>query len=551
MIGIKKQVLLNKRTIYLCLLLIILINLLLRYPIIPHQQGADGFMNVALTKYIIQDGYSNWQLSIFSSFGLSSFSYPVSIQFIFASLSQLGGISIELSVLIFGFVLGITSIFVGYVAVKEFTKDSRLGLLGAFLFSTMPIFLQMTKWSGSSRPLLMIFLLLTIILLQRVAYAKKTEQESQYSEIKYTFLTILFLIIMWTVHRMAIFAIFILISYMFSRPILKIYKLMKIKIGLSKWHRFSWLSYIFYISWVTILALFIIAQIIDVGILGSFDYWTRYQHGFLFSGSSPFIILLNMVIDYWSAWGILSIFMLFGSIYLFVNRHKHFKFFFFIFSLLLITPLATLGLYTELILILFLIPIVVIGFAYFIKTRFLVKYVTSVTIVLLIVSCAFSGFMSEHWFSQEEGLTEQEYDIALYSNELMTKNDVFVSNSNVFGNKIISFSDVKFLTEKFPYPLIYRWVTKDVVSSNLDWETMLKDRTIEVKYPEELVIVNDHRFILLHDVDASSFVRSIYGVNYVIEGARTTFIYAINESLYETRYITFGNGVGRIWYLGV
>jgi len=68
---------LGKRTILCCLLVLALLNIVFRYPIgVSHELGADTTFVHSLTASIAQEGRAAWILHPFSYFGLYALSYP-------------------------------------------------------------------------------------------------------------------------------------------------------------------------------------------------------------------------------------------------------------------------------------------------------------------------------------------------------------------------------------------------------------------------------------------------------------------------------------------
>ncbi|MBA3044784.1 MAG: hypothetical protein FP824_01070 [Euryarchaeota archaeon] len=542
----------SSRVVLLCLLTLIILSIALRYPTTPHQLGADGYFNNAMAKFIIDDGYAKWILTPFSYLGLGPFAYPAAMHFFVATIAQLGNIPIEEAVLYLNLMLGVCGVLFSFLMVRELTNNRMIALLASFFFSTSPEFLRLTNWNGSSRSMVMVFFLLLIFLLFRTQYAKRSESHSHYIETIITFLTLILLLIIGTMHRMWIFSIFILIGYAMARPLTSIKKVVNVRTGIWNQKNHRLISFTFFALWGLAIAGLIMAQLSNFAFYGGMNLWSKYQTGLFFSGSSIPALFMNLAIDYWSGWGLISVFLIVGAYLMFRARNKKFSTIFLLGSILSIAPIATLGLYSKLILIVFVTPLVAIGLIWFISQKKLRRIALPLLLVILIASGGFNVLMVDHWQNSSGGdyMKESEYDLALFVKYNLDETDTYISNNQVFGNQVLSVADSQYLTERFLYPVIYGWVTKNEITNLIDLRSMIEEQSIELYYPEEYAITMDHREITLNDVDRSMFIRSIYNVNHAIDSRVTTTNYWIEPSLYETRYIIFSNQDGRVWYLG-
>ena len=543
---------LTNKTVFFCLLALIFLSIALRYPTTPHQLGADGFFNNAMAKFLIEEGHAKWILTPFSYMGLGPFAYPTAIHFLISSISQVANVQIEESVLYLNFVLGICGVLFSFMMVKELSKSNEIALLSSFFFSISPEFLRLTTWNGSSRSMVMVFFLLLVFFLFRTQYAKRSESHSGYFELAFTLLTLILLLIVTTMHRMWIFAIFIIIGYMMARPLHGVKRMMKIRSGLWNKKKHDIITTAIFSLWVGAIFIFIFAQLENFGVYNGMNLWLKYRTGLFFSGPSLEKLFMNMVVDYWSGWGVMSAFFVIGAFLLFKMRNKNFSSIFLLGSILFIAPIATLGLYSKLILILFIMPLVAIGVLWLVCHKRFRNIALPLMLSVLIASCGFNLFMVNHWEEQSGGdcMTEAQYDIGLYVKYNLKENDTYVSNNQVFGNKVLSVADCNYFTENFLYPTVFGWVNKGDITNLLDWKTMLEEYSIEITYPEEYAITMDHRQILLNPVDNTNFIRSVYNVNYAVDSSVETTNYWIEPSLYNTRYIIFDNSEGRTWYLG-
>ena len=311
------------------------------------------------------------------------------------------------------------------------------------------------------------------------------------------------------------------------------------------------MMFIFFIIWIGIISLFIFMQLENIGPYEGMDLWYKYQRGFLFSGSDSMTIFTNMIIDYGSSFGILSVFGIIGAFFLFKTRAKEYSVIFLILTLILLSPLATLGLYTQLLVFVFFIVLVAVGVFYIIQIKRLRKIVFPLIITFLLISTIFSVFMIDHWKRGSGGdyMTESEYDTAIFVNTYISENETFVSNHQVFGNRILSIADIQFLTEDFPYPLVYNWIDKEEAKKEFNLDSMIQNRSLMLTSPLESKIRDDSRRILLNDVDGSIGILEKYNIKYMIEYPRTSASRNIVESLEMKRFKLYDNGKECIWKL--
>ena len=147
-------------------------------------------------------------------------------------------------------------------------------------------------------------------------------------------------------------------------------------------------------------------------------------------------------------------------------------------------------------------------------------------------------------------MNESQYNTGIYVKYNLNGNDTFISDTQMFGNKIISIADSNFLTEGFPYPVVFGWVQEEDIALLIDLKSMIDSYSIEITYPEEYAITLDARHIQINPIDNTEFVRSLYNVNYAVNSQDNIETYRVISSLYESRYLIFENSMGQVWYLG-
>lgn len=143
---------LKGRLVKICLFsLLILANLVVRIPSIPHEKGYDSFFIHTLANFVSNFGTAGWWMSWMSIFGLYPYSYASSVPFTLSGMSQLTGIRMETTILYFCIILGLFSIFTSYVFASIFFKDFTSKFLFATLFSLSAGTLGLTTWEITTR----------------------------------------------------------------------------------------------------------------------------------------------------------------------------------------------------------------------------------------------------------------------------------------------------------------------------------------------------------------------------------------------------------------
>ncbi len=542
---------LSRNVVLLALLFIIVLNVAMRYPTTPHEIGDDGFMNQALAKYITQEGYASWHTSVFSFFGLGSFTYPAGYQFVLSEVSQLTGFSLEVSVFVISTLVGVFGALFAFIMTREIFQDDFTALLGAFIFSTAPLFLRITNWNASARQLLLMYIPLLVFLLLRTDLVKKAEKKNFIGKEVYMALTLILLLTMGMIHRLAIYLFLVIVAFMFSMILFKMKRAYTIRKGVLTFRKHDIAMMTFLMLWGLMITGFIYMQLSNFGPYAGMNLWYKYQSGFLFSGSDIRTIFINMAIDYATSFGILSAFGVLGAIYMFQKREKNYGFTFVVLSMLILSPLYTIGLYTQILVFTFFFVIMVVGIAGLLNNKKIRKIAMPMLVIIIISSVGFSGFMIGHWQSSVGGnyMTESEFNAALYAHEYINDNETFVTNNQVFGNRVIGVADAQFLTEDFAYPLIYGWVDKEEAKREFDLDKMIEEKSIIVVSNLEKEILHNARAIILSDIDETFALQRYYTVKYSIENTKALSSYTAEESIHSKRYCLYSNGIQSIWKL--
>lgn len=146
-------------------LLLILLNLALRIPSIPHEKGYDSFFIHSLANSISIFGNAEWWINWLSVFGFYAYSYASAVPFILSGMHQLMGIEMEMVILIYCISIGIISIFTVYVLAGRLFPNFSFKYAVALFFSIAPGVMLFSTWEVSARGLFVVLLPLFIFLL--------------------------------------------------------------------------------------------------------------------------------------------------------------------------------------------------------------------------------------------------------------------------------------------------------------------------------------------------------------------------------------------------
>ncbi|MBN2013928.1 MAG: hypothetical protein JW778_01995 [Candidatus Altiarchaeota archaeon] len=433
---------------HLILLMLVLLNVAIRLPVVPHEVGSDSFVYHDMAKSIIDDKQVKWTFYFWELFSKDSSSLPVISSLNLAILSKVTRLDIEGIILIFSVFLGIVGTLSAYLMAKELTKNTKIRLLITFLFSLSPIYLSITMFTVSTRGLNMAILPLLIWCLLRLQNTKR----SIYIVLT-TFLFMLFI----PIHHSFVLVYSIIMAFIAAHFYFKVVdrtKSLKKRFHLHLpvalflilivvtivsafvlnyfLHMFSLnillfitLLFVFYVTYafnenihylsnrtqrildflylfLPLILVVMLLSLILVQFFSGLAFFEKlrggYEQGLFFEGSSSYIIFLNMCIDYGSSEGILSPFAIIGFLTMLASVNKNKNYLFLFLALISSSFLLVYGEYMTI----FLLPLfsILTGYglmAFASKLRKHRKLITSFFIVCVAISLVFSNFMLYHW----------------------------------------------------------------------------------------------------------------------------------------------------------
>ena len=301
---------------------LIILNILLRFQIEPHEIGVDSFKMHIMVNSISEFGYAKWIIHPLSIIGLYPASYTSTMHFLISGVSQSTDIYNESIIFLYCVIIGLLSMFTAYLMAGEIVDNDVFKFLAALGFSTVPAVLGYSTWTMPSRGLFLILAPMLIFLLLRCRKSLKF--------VPLFFFLAFFLI---ATHHLfyfllpAFFSFFILIisfdKYIYSKRIRIPEKIMPL----------------FFI--VGFIIMFLIPFL-----TGRFIENSRYA---------------SIDISYLRYGGILIIPAFGGLIYLIFKNNKRFEEMFLLLTLILLTTFVYLQSYMKMLLPVFLIPLACIG----------------------------------------------------------------------------------------------------------------------------------------------------------------------------------------------
>ncbi|MFZ2498679.1 hypothetical protein [Methanosarcina sp.] len=389
----------NRRIKFILIPLAIILNLILRYPFTHHEIGWDSFVIHILANSVSTFGYAKWWIQPASIGGFYPYSYASAVPFLLSGISQGVQVPMEWTIWLYSILMGLLSIFTAYIMAGAIEDNDIFKIIVGLSYSISTGVLYFTTWTVSTRGTFIVFLPLYIYLLIK-----------SYNSIKYLVLSSIIIIVLVFTHHLFYYLIPITVAYFVTILVHKV----KLRNQFLKYER--------KISCLIIPALFILMFLIP------------FSTNTLIESGSKYVYLLNQAKEYIRMIGTPIIFASAGFIYLILKDNKNFKEWFLILSLLLLTPLIYVDVYTKwimsiLIFILFgisQINIIKIGIT---KKN---KYVIQIFIIILLISTTFSGYFQ---FLDSLNDPDPRYmDEKSYSGALWIRDNINIEN-NIIGTK--------------------------------------------------------------------------------------------------------------------
>ena len=525
----------SRRTKYILMGLLVILNLILRLPTTPHEMGVDSFDTHAWASSISANGYAKWILHPLSFFGLYPFSYPSGPPFFLSEISQCTGMEMEYTILVITTFLGIFGIFAAYLLAKEIWNDFLFAFSVAFVYSTSNLFLGATTWQTDPFNLFLVFLPLFVWSLLRCYNQKKGRLKY-----KYFLLALCLLITLATIHRMVLFIPLILIAFGATIAFCRIVERKIIKINTKV------ATLIFFILFIPLFLLPFTSWSLyspDLASLEGSGALAYFSHGY-----GPHIILLNMSTEYAMGIGIVIVLAPIGVISLLLKEKKRFSDVFLLALVLCFAPFFTGITYFQWFAIFFFSLLIGIGLMEILKMLGKIKRVKNAAPLILIVILAFSALMP--YFVVVRPTLSMPMHTA-YMNELTYNTALFIKANGVEIPRISN----AYIPERITAiagPPYYGDIDKDKLRSRIKPISILefvKERG-KSDYLYKVATSRSERFYWTMDCNSDQTRRVLkYKTHIVIEDNYRPRDSPFQVSLHESRPKIYDNGLNSIWYL--
>lgn len=396
---------LDKNIKYLLLSLTIILNLILRYPATPHEIGWDSFDIHILANSISTFGCAKWWINSMSIGGFYPYSYASAIPFFLSGISQITGISMEWTIWLFCEILGMLSIIASYTVAGSLNRNDIFKFMVSLGYSTSVGILYFSTWTVSTRgTFIVLFPIYVFLLIKSV------------NSFKYIFLNLILFILLFFTHHLFYYLIPMAAAYVFVLIASKISNI-KLKNQFFKNREI--------INSIIVPSLFIIMFAIPF-----------FSRTFIESGSR-YGYLINQLTEYIRVLGFPIVFVVGGFIYLLIKRNKNFNEWFLIITLLLLTPLIYVNVYTKWFMILFAFVLFGISLANIVKygVENNKRYIPQMLIIIFIISTIFLGYLQ--FLTHLHNLDTDYMDKKSYASALWIKDSISNKN-NMIGSWPVS-----------------------------------------------------------------------------------------------------------------
>jgi len=511
----------SRRTKYLLIFLLILLNVVIRIPSVPHELGSpDEFTIHVLSNSLSTFGHAKWWIHIpLSIFGLYPYSYGSGSPFIFSGIFQCTDICDELAIWIYCVFAGVFVVLSAYLMAEQIKDDDLFKLLVAFVLSISQGMLTYLTWQTSARGLFFMIVPFFIYILLK----------SRVSVIKYGFLVGVIFTLLMATHLY----FYTLIPLIISLAIILIFNKFNESVNLPKIPN----------------SLVGIGCILGVLVMFSIPFFTG-----IFIESSRYGQLHSMFNYMIRYTGVFVFYAVGGFIYLSFKNNKTFGEWFLLFACACSAPVSYMKAYGHFITNIFLCVLICIGLTNVIKVGGRKKkYAFAIITICLLFSTAFSGFY-QHWrtgakvhtFYMEESM----YQGGVWIGDYVSMDKKLICNDYYGGIRTFSVSKIPTLSVR-EADFAYGFVNKDEIKvyKRSPWSVgFYKDM------PYALIDPHDSDFYRRHiqDVDVSSQAGKALihklNVSYEIES-----IYGVSakliRSVHRERDEVYDNGKISVWCL--
>jgi hypothetical protein len=506
----------------LLLVLLVILNAIIRIPLVPHELGLDSFSIHLYADSITEYGEILWIRHLIHLFGFGE--TPPALPVLISGFSQCLGISSELSILLLSFLSGIFGAIAAYVFIYYVTKDDSISYLAALLFSLSPEFLRLTN---TNKRLSYIVLLFSV-------YA-----------------------LLMATHHMGVLLLF----YLFPLFMLLSFKIF----GKIKFVELN--AKIITLIWISSFLSLFLPLVLKLGFYKDHAFlWSYYLYGKFFKGDELHIVPLNMIVDYVGKMGILLPFVIVGVIVLLskTGRRTTFDSYVLIF-LLFVTPILAVSVYTPMLILIIVTFLISVGLIRFMDIKVVRKKVKVLLPAFLVVMLCFSMFMLVNWGSWTGETVQEKYNEQAKNTGMFIKNfggnGTLTANDRTYIHRFSVYSGmVSPPTNLYKYCFMERKKIK--AKLNTDIMSIFKGRgkniiLFEKEGNESLIDPwHEYAYIWVSDLDGDRILLDKYNIKYCIEtNFGTPIEYYVKklklfEKAHESRPKIYDNKIEEIYFIG-
>ncbi len=139
-----------RRSVIAALIGISAVAVILRYPE-THEEGVDSFLIHGLAGAISATGRVGWLITPLSYFGFAPLSYAPAVPITLASFSDVAGLSLEPTVLVYSLLLGALTPWTAFLLGRTASRHDGVSLFFAFLVTSSEGMVGFTTWTVSAR----------------------------------------------------------------------------------------------------------------------------------------------------------------------------------------------------------------------------------------------------------------------------------------------------------------------------------------------------------------------------------------------------------------
>jgi len=401
--------------LWICL---ILLNVIIRYPITPHEIGSDSFLMHFIADSISKFGYAKWWYHPLSIIGLYPYSTSSALPFYLSGVSQSISMDMERTIWIVLSCFGIFSSFTAYLMAGAIRDDEIFKFLTALVYSTSAGILTFTTWNASSRGLFVVMLPLFIYFLIRSRFS-----------LKYGLLAGALFFLLMAIHNLFYLVIPIIVIFCFILIISHlIYKLKSREMDITIRKNFK--------------TGFIVSMLLMIFIVLLIQSFIKYS----------FEEQISIILSYARYSGVLIVFAIGGFISLLFKSKKKFEEWFLLLVIISLIPFLPIEMYAKF----FMLPLIALlissGIMNSIAIRQKRKTALSIVIILLFLSVSFSTFyqfgrtnISDQYIKSEFWAEESTVNAAIWT-KLYTNEGIF-SDKLSLTRRILAYSGMAMLSE--------------------------------------------------------------------------------------------------------